>query len=188
MGGWSGYWRTVREAGRDHRLFVPRARCESCATTHALLPAFCLTNRLCDTETIGAVIDEVISGPGGVRPAARRHGVIHETARGWVRRFRRRAADLAARFAALVVELGGDVLQPVEDLAAYALFVMRAAFARASALSGWAALGLFGFTSVMSGGRLIAANTTSPYLVIGRRRFMPPVRKDAEKNGGRDGP
>jgi hypothetical protein len=27
----------------------------------------------------------------------------------------------------------------------------------------------------VSGGRLIATNTDSPYLVVGKRRFMPPV-------------
>lgn len=188
MGGWSGYWRTVREGEKDYRLFVPRARCASCSTTHALLPAFCLTNRLFAAETIGTVVDEAIAEGRGVRPAARRHGVIHETARGWVRRFRRRAADLAARFAALVVELGGDLPEPIEDLAAYALLTIRAAFEAASRLPGWAAVGLWRFTSTVSGGGLIAANTTSLYLVIGTRRFMAPVPTETEKKGERDGP
>ena len=43
-----------------------------------------------------------------VRPAAARRAVPHTTARGWVRRFRRRAPELGAGFAALAVELGAD--------------------------------------------------------------------------------
>jgi hypothetical protein len=31
------------------------------------------------------------------------------------------------------------------------------------------------FACSVSGGRLIAANAISPYLIVGRRRFMPPV-------------
>jgi len=37
------------------------------------------------------------------------------------------------------------------------------------------AVGRWRFASAVSGGRLIAANTTSPYLIAGSRRFMPPV-------------
>ena len=43
------------------------------------------------------------------------------------------------------------------------------------ALPGWLAVGSWRFVSAVSGGRLIATNTNSPYLVVGRRRFMPPV-------------
>jgi hypothetical protein len=43
-----------------------------------------------------------------VRPAAARRAVPYTTARGWVRRFRRRAPELGAGFPALAVELGAD--------------------------------------------------------------------------------
>ena len=45
----------------------------------------------------------------------------------------------------------------------------------AAGLPGWLAVGVWRFASSVSGGRLIAANTGSPFLVVGTRRFMPPV-------------
>lgn len=185
---WSGYRRIVRDVERDHSIFVPRLRCGACGATHALVPAFCLTMRLSCTATIGAVLEEVVDGPGGLRPAARRHGVIHETARGWVRRFRRRSTEIAARFAALVVELSGEVVTPLDDVAAYALAAIRAAYAAACGLPGWSGIDLWRFVAVVSGGGLLSTNTSSPYLVIGRRRFMPPVPNTTRKDGRSDGP
>jgi transposase-like protein len=187
MGRWSGYWRTVRCLEIDHRLFVPRARCPACNATHALLPAFVLAARLYDVETIGAVVAEVIDGPGGVRPAARRWGIVHETARGWVRRFRSRARHIASWFSALSADLGGEPLAPAQDSSAYALAAIGSAFSRAGDLAGWLVLGAWRFASAVTGGTLLATNTTSPYLFLGRRRFMPPVPKDEERKR-RDGP
>src|ERR1700730_8665888 len=40
---------------------------------------------------------------------------------------------------------------------------------------GWLGLGAWRFASSVSGGTLIAANTGSLFLVVGKRRFMPPV-------------
>jgi len=50
----------------------------------------------------------------------------------------------------------------------------RAAFAAAAGLPGWAVLGRWRFASAVTGGSLLAANASSPWLVIGRRRFMLP--------------
>jgi Domain of unknown function (DUF6431) len=172
---WSGYWRHVRAAGRCRKIFVPRVRCGPCGVSHALLPAFVLAWRLDVAETVGAVIAEVAGGGCGVRPAAARRSVPYTTARGWVRRFRRRALELGTGFAALAVELGGDALRPVADAGRFALAAMGAAFGAAAGLPGWLALGGWRFACSVSGGRLIAANTTSPYLIVGKRRFMPPV-------------
>src|SRR6267154_1249926 len=41
-------------------------------------------------------------------------------------------------------------------------------------LPGWAALGRWRFASAVTGGSLLAANASSPFLIIGTRRFMPP--------------
>lgn len=154
---------------------MPRARCPVCEATHALLPGFVLAARLDVVDTIGTVLGEVVGGPGGVRPAAERAGVPHTTARGWRRRFGVRARQLAVSFAALTVELGGEAETPVADDAVWALAAIRAAFRAASALPGWLAVGCWRFVSAVTGGALIATNTTSPYLIIGRRRFMPPT-------------
>jgi len=172
---WSGYERALRSAGRCVRLWVPRARCGPCGATHALLPAFVVAGRLDAAEAIGAVLEEVVDGPGGVRPAAEAATVPHTTARGWVRRLRERAERLAVSFAALAVELGGAVRRPVDDAARRTLASMRAAFEAAAGLPGWAAIGRWRFVNAVVGGRLLATNTNSPYLVVGRRRFMPPV-------------
>lgn len=172
---WSGYRRYVRAAGRCRKIFVPRLLCVRCGVSHALLPAFVLAWRLDVVETVGAVIAEVAGGACGVRPAAARAGVPHTTARGWVRRFSARAGELGTAFAALAVELGGDAARPPAEAGRFALAAVGAAFAAAAALPGWLSLGVWRFASSVSGGRLIMANTVSPYLIVGRRRFMPPV-------------
>jgi hypothetical protein len=172
---WSGYWRHVGAAGRCRKIFVPRLRCAGCGVSHALLPAFVLAWRLDVAETVGAVIAEVAGGGCGVRPAAARAGVRHTTARGWVRRFSARAGELGTAFAALAVELGGDAVRPPAEAARFALAGIKTAFGAASGLPGWLAVGVWRFASPVTGGRLIAANTSSPYLVAGTRRFMPPI-------------
>jgi hypothetical protein len=172
---WSGYRRHVRAGGRCRKIFVPRLRCGRCRVSHALLPAFVLAWRLDAAEAVGAVIGQVTVGVCGVRPAAARADVPHTTARGWVRRFSGRAVELGVGFAALAVELGGEPLAPAADAGRFALAAIRAAFEAAAGLPGWLALGRWRFASAVSGGRLIAASTSSPYLIVGRRRFMPPV-------------
>jgi hypothetical protein len=140
-----------------------------------LLPAFVLAWRLDVAETVGMVVGEVAGGACGVRPAAARAGVPFTTARGWVRRFRARAAQLGAGFAALAVELGGEVAGAAADAGRFALTAIGSAFAAAARLPGWLALGVWRFAGSVSGGSLIAANASSPYLVVGKRRFLPPV-------------
>ena len=141
-----------------------------------MLPAFVLVGRLDVVESVGAVIEEVAGGRSGVRPPAERLGVPYTTARGWCRRFWQRAERLAVAFAALAVELGGgEVVTPSRDLKGWVLLAMAAAWAAAAALPGWAALGAWRFVSVVSGGRLLASNTDPLSIVVGRRRFMPPV-------------
>jgi len=146
-----------------------------------LLPAFVLPGRLDVVETIGAVIEDVAGGVSGVRPCAAGRDVPHTTARGWVRRFVAGAAGLSVAFGALAVELGGDFVGVIGDVAGHALAAIGAAFRAASALPGWGALGQWRFVSAVSGGSLIATNTNTPYLVVGRRRFMPPVPSEGTR-------
>lgn len=172
---WSGYRRFVRVGGRSAAIFVPRVRCGACVKTDAVLPAFVLTGRLDVVESIGEVIEAVVVGPGGVRPAARRLEVPYTTARGWLRRFGARSVQLSVALAALAVELGGDVGAVVVGGVRQALVALGAAFEAAASLPGWGGLGRWRFAAAVSGGRLIGTNTNSPYLIVGRRRFMPPV-------------
>jgi transposase-like protein len=171
---WSGYWRHVRRRERERKIFIPRVRCRVCGVTHALLPAFTLARRLDAADTAGAVIGQVAGGLCGVRPAAAAAGVPHTTARDWVRRFAARAGELAVSFSALCIELGGEVVRPQPDRCQFAVTAIVAAFAAAAGLPGWAALGRWRFASAVTGGSLLAANASSPWLMIGRRRFMPP--------------
>jgi hypothetical protein len=172
---WSGYERWVRVGGRCWRLWVRRARCGSCEVSHALVPAFCLVGRLDVVDCVGEAITAVVGGGVGVRPVADRVDVPHTTARGWLRRFRSRAAMLTAGFSALNVELSGDapVLPAGADRAALA--AMGWAWAAAVSRAGDAVGGSWVFVSLVTGGMLLAANTDPPWLVFGRRRLMPPV-------------
>jgi hypothetical protein len=171
MSWWSGYRRFVRWGGASRAMFVPRVRCGACRITDAVLPAFVLLGRLDVVESIGEVVEEVVVGPGGVRPAARRLDVPHTTARGWVRRFMARSVQLCVAFAALAVELGAEAGALTDGAAGGAVV----AFGAAASLPGWAVFGRWRFASAVSGGKLLSANTNTPYLVVGRRRFMPPV-------------
>ena len=175
MAWWSGYRRYVRDSGGCYRIFVPRVRCRSCEKTHAVLPAFVLVGRLDVVESIGEVMAEVAAGRSGVRPPAERLSVPHTTARGWWRRFRAGAGRWAAAFAALAVELGGWAVIPAVEAGAGALAAMAAAWRAVVGLPGWSVLGAWRFVSMVAGGRLIATNTDSPWLLVGSRRFMPPV-------------
>ena len=172
---WSGYWRHVRAGGRCRKIFVPRLRCAPCRVSHALLPAFVLAWRLDTAETIGAVIAEVAGGACGVRPAAARAGVPHTTARGWVRRFCGRASELGIAFAALAVELGGEAIRPAAEAGPVRAGRDRRCVRRGRRAAGVAGGGPWRFASSVSGGKLIAANKSSPFLVVGRRRFISPV-------------
>jgi Domain of unknown function (DUF6431) len=171
---WSGYWRHVRRQERERKIFIPRVRCRACGVSHALLPAFVLARRLDAAEPVGAVIGQVAGGACGVRRAAAAAGVPHTTARGWVRRFAARAGELAVSFSALAVELGGEVVRPGLDRLRSAVAAIGAAFTAAAGLPGWAVLGRWRFACAVTGGSLIAANASSPFLIIGGRRFMPP--------------
>ena len=77
-------------------------------------------------------------------------------------------------FSALAAELGGEVVRPRPDPLRSAVAAISVAFTAAAGLPGWAVLGRWRFASAVTGGSLLAANATSPWLVIGRRRFMPP--------------
>ena len=82
----------------------------------------------------------------------------------------------AVSFAALAVELGGEASarsvrhRPVRSRRSGRPGERRRAPCRDGRRSG-----LWRFVSSVSGGRLVATNTNSPCLVVGKRRFMPPV-------------
>ena len=101
-------------------------------------------------------------------------GTVHDRAR-LDAPVRRPYPALGIAFGALAVELGGEPVSPAADSGRLALTAVGAAFTAAAALPGWALARAWRFASAVTGGRLIAANVISPFLVVGRRRFMPPV-------------
>ena len=67
-------------------------------------------------------------------------------------------------FSALAVELGGEVVRPLPDLPRSAVAAVGAAFTAAAGLPGWAVLGRWRFACAVTGGSLLAANASSPFL------------------------
>ncbi|MFZ0188899.1 MAG: hypothetical protein WAL72_18360 [Streptosporangiaceae bacterium] len=65
----------------------------------------------------------------------------YTTARGWVRRFRARAAELGVAFATVAVELGGRAVTPPAGAGRFAPTTIGAAFAAAASLLGWGPAG-----------------------------------------------
>jgi transposase-like protein len=172
---WSGYERNVRIAEQFAKAFIARARCKPCRVTHALVPSVLLASHYDPVDVIGAVLFDVAFGRSGVRPAAARAGVGRSTARSWVQRFGRVARRNAVAFAGLAVALGAAVPELPGEIALAAVAAIEAAFSAACSLPGWAGTSRWSFASAVSGGGLLASNTTLPYLVVGRRRFMSPV-------------
>lgn len=106
--------RNVRSAGGGERWVQPRrARCVGCGRTHVLLPEDLLCRRRDGVEVIGSALVAHAAGDGH-RRIAERLGVPAGTVRGWLRRFRARAASIAAFFTrwALVLAPGSDPPAP----------------------------------------------------------------------------
>jgi len=178
MSFWSGYERSVRHGGRCRKLWVRRARCGRCRSSHALIPSFCLVGRLDVVEDIGGLIAEVVNADSGVRPPAERIDVPHTTARDWMRRFARRASVLAAGFAAVVVEVSGLAPALAAELPRLALEAIEAAFNAVRSRAGPALVAMWAFASLVTGGALLATTTNPPWFILGRRRFIAPVPPD----------
>ncbi len=172
---WSRYTRSVRAGGLCHLIRLRRARCRKCQQSHALVPSFLALGRLDVVDTIGAVITAVVSGPGGVRPAARAFDVPHETARDWLRRFGHRAEELASAFAALFVELSGVAPRPPAGAARASLWLMEVVWAEARSRHGTVIASLWPFVNLVCGGAMLRATTNPLSTVSGNRRFIPPV-------------
>jgi hypothetical protein len=173
----SGYRRWVRVKGVCHRLWIRRGRCRPCRVSHALIPSFCLLGRLDVVASVGEAIVSVVMGATGVRPVAERLQVPFTTARDWVRKFTRSArrlwagfSALSVRFSGLAPDLGGDT--PAKGALAAIVHAWELAAER---LDASLVLELFGFASVVTSGAMISSTTNPPWLVLGKKRFIPPV-------------
>lgn len=179
MSFWSGYERYLRTGSIARKIWIRRARCAGCETTHALIPHFVLLRRLDHVEVIGSVLAEVVGRGRGVRPAAEEAGVPHTTARDWCRRFRFRAVLLAAGFAALAVELGGGAPPALAAAGTTALVAIAAAWRAAQSRFGSFVRSPWPFAGLVIGGSLLHTTTDPPWAWPTGRRFIAPVPETA---------
>ncbi|MBA3280398.1 MAG: helix-turn-helix domain-containing protein [Geodermatophilaceae bacterium] len=95
-----------------------RGRCAGCSATHVLLPDDLLVRRRDDVAVIGSALVAHVGGEGH-RSIAVRLGLPAATVRGWLRRFRSRAAVIAVFFTqwALVLSPGVDPPGPAGSAA-----------------------------------------------------------------------
>jgi hypothetical protein len=157
-GPWSGYRRHLRADGLL-AVFVPRVRCRDCGRTDALLPWFLVPYRYDTIDVIGTALELSVAGTG-VRRIAAALGRPETTVREWIRRFGWVAADLARVLLAAAVQAGWSGFQlPVAP-------GPRAAAAVRALASAWGRhrgpAGAWRVAALITGGTLLAPNTTSP--------------------------
>lgn len=98
----------------------------------------------------------------GLRKVAEEVGRPHTTVRDWRRRHRGRALALFSELAALVVSLGGVVPKLSGDMESSALVLLALAWERAWREHHGQVVGLWPFTSLVTGGRWLATTTNPP--------------------------
>lgn len=157
-GPWSGYRRHLR-ADALHLVFVPRVRCRSCGRTDALLPWFVLPYRYDSVDVIGAALELSVAG-FGVRRIAAALARPETTVRDWVRCFGHRAGELSRTLLARAAADGWSGFDlPTEARA-------RASAAVAALASAWqrrhGPVSPWRLAALVTGGELLAPNTTSP--------------------------
>jgi transposase-like protein len=167
-GPWSGYRRHLRADGLLV-VFVPRVRCRDCGRTDALLPWFVAPYRYDSVDVIGAAL-ELSAGGLGMRRIAAALGRPETTVRDWIRRFTAMAADLARRLLAAAVERGWsgwDLPVAPGPRATAAVAALASAWSRRRGpVAPWRVAAL------ITGGTLLAPNTTSPLAPASTSRVM----------------
>ncbi len=157
-----GRYRTVRSVGGDRRVRPRRARCVTCKKSQVLLPDGLLVRRRDEVLVIGSALLAHAIGEGH-QLIARRLEVPASTVRGWLRRFRARAIEIAGFFSrwALVLSPGADPPgpsgSPVADAVEAIGVAARAAVLRFGPSPVWSMAGR------LTGGGLLS-NTSSLWL------------------------
>ena len=170
---WGGYWRFVR-AGAPARVWFPRARCSSCATSHTLVPAFCLLGRLDAVEVIGAALAAGVTG-GSDEAVATTIDVPVTTVRGWRRRHRARAALLVAGVTAVVVSLAGVAPRLSSESEQASVEAVGALWSAARGALGARAGPAWRCWAVVCGGAALSPYTIPPWTGIGGPGLLAPV-------------
>jgi transposase-like protein len=154
---WSGYRRHVREE-RDRLIWVPRVRCRSCGITRALLPSFALPGRWDAVAHVGKAVGLAATGLGH-RPIAALLARPETTIRDWLRRLRSTVVPLTGTLLARAVALGWTGFDlPVAPLPR----LVAAVGALAGRWPGDRSADPWSIAVLVTGGRLLATNTTTP--------------------------
>lgn len=153
--------RQVRDHGRLEPLRPRRSRCRVCLVTHVLLPTLVLLRRTDVVEVIGAALTARFAEGRSRAETAREAGVCWETARGWTRRFRARAAEIRSEFVALAHSWDPE-LAPIEARGSVELDALEAiGAAAAAAVRRFGPVPPWALAAGASGGRLLS-NTSAP--------------------------
>jgi hypothetical protein len=171
---WHGYPRHVRD-DRDRLIWVARVRCTACGVTHSLLPSFVLPRRWDGVAHVGRAAELMAAGTGH-RPIAVALGRPETTVRGWLRRLRASVVPLTATLLARAVALGWSGLQlPVGPLPR----LVAAVHALAGRWPGSVQGDPWSIAALVTGGRLLATNTTAPLEPVpGSGAMAGPSRKE----------
>jgi hypothetical protein len=148
--------------------------------TQALLPWFVMAWRWDVVEVIGSAL-EMAAGGCGHRRIARAVGRPETTVRGWCRRFRGRAGLVAEMLLARAVSWGWSGWElPTSPLPRCLAAVEALATEwrrRRGAVWSWR------LTNLITGGRLLATNTSSPLAAGRARSWMSAKSKQEVPNG-----
>jgi transposase-like protein len=154
---WHGYHRHVRD-DRDRLIWIARVRCTACGVTRALLPSFVLSRRWDTVAHVGRAVELAASGLGH-RPVAALLVRSETTVRDWLRRIRSVATTLTTTLLARAVALGWTGFDlPVAPLPR----LVAAVRALAGRWPGDRSAGPWAIALLVTGGRLLATNTTTP--------------------------
>jgi hypothetical protein len=161
-----GPWGHARErpvwgVDGENRIRPRRGRCRNCRVTHVLLPVVLLSRCAYTAEVVIDALMARFLERRSRTEVAREAGAARDTVRGWTRRFRERAGEIAARFAAWASAWDADLgpIPPTESVERDALEAIGVAHrARERELG---SMPLASFCAAISGG-LLVSNTSCP--------------------------
>src|SRR5262245_28674603 len=163
LGRWSGYWRWVRYAVDQRRIWIRRTRCRPCGSSHAVLPDFLFFRRLDEVATIGQVLALRATADVELRALARRFDLPRAALRGWRDRSRGRSATLLSEVVEVAIGLDSPPLDLRKKSEAVVLEALEQALHSAHRRFGSQRVGeLWQFCSRISAGKLLATNTSTP--------------------------
>jgi hypothetical protein len=172
LGRWSGYWRWLRSTGTEAQIWIWRTRCTACRVTHALLPDFLFHRRLDEVAIIGQVLVLVAVHNAAVRELARRFELPRATVRAWWDRFRTRSPTVLTELLDVAIRLNSAPVDLLTDGEAAVFEALDQAVMRARVRFGEHVGDAWRFWSRISGGRVLATNTSASWRYRSDRSWM----------------